>query len=156
MMNAEIFLLVVISFFFFDIYFHHNKKAISRFHFILVGFALLEVIWGYCQLYVYIPELQTDFRLRGSFNSAYAYAVFLATIAPIALYWTITLYKGLIKKLSTPSYSEQSRSETIDEIMLFLLSALGLIGIVSILPSRGNGLHGSPPLAGVGLSCTSN
>ncbi|WP_018338686.1 tetratricopeptide repeat protein [Butyricimonas synergistica] len=151
MMNAEIFLLVVISFFFFDIYFHHNIKAINKFHFILVGFALLEVIWGYCQLYVYIPELQTDFRLRGSFNSAYAYALFLATVAPIALYWTITLYQGLIQKLATPSYSEQSRSETIDEIMLFLLSALGLIGIATILPFTGKWIAWFTAACGCGL-----
>lgn len=151
MMNAEVFLLLVISYFFFDIYFHYNKKSVKVFHFVLITFALLEVIWGYCQLYVYTPEIQKDFRLTGSFNSKYAYAIYLAAIAPIALYWTITLYQGLIAKLSTPTYSEQTRSEAIDDIMLFLLSALGLVGIISMLPFTGKAIAWFSAICGCGL-----
>lgn len=151
MMNAEVFLLLIISYFFFDIYFLYNKKSVKVFHFVLVAFALLEVIWGYCQLYVYTPEIQKDFRLTGSFNSRYAYAIYLAAIAPIALYWTITLYQGLIAKLSTPTYSEQTRSEAIDDIMLLLLSALGLVGIVSMLPFTGKTIAWFTAICGCGL-----
>lgn len=57
MMNTKIFLLVIISFFFFDIFFHHYKKATKIFQFVLIAFALLEVIWGYCQLYAHIPDM---------------------------------------------------------------------------------------------------
>ena len=45
MMNAEVFLLIVISYFFFDIYFSYNKKSIKTFQFVLIALALFEVIW---------------------------------------------------------------------------------------------------------------
>ena len=140
MMNAEVFLLIVISYFFFDIYFSYNKKSIKTCQFVLIALALFEVIWGYCQLYAYIPEMQTKFQLSGSFDTRYAYAVYLASITPIALYWTITLYQRLSAKFSTPSYTEQAKPEIIDEIMLFVLSALSLLGILSIMPFTGEAI----------------
>ena len=140
MMNAKIFLLVIISFFFFDIFFHHYKKATKVFQFVLIAFALLEVIWGYCQLYAYIPDMQKDFTLTGSLPHTNSYAMFLAITLPIALYWTITLFQKLkygYSRLLTGTDEEHVRLEIVDDILLFLLSALGLIGILSILPFTG-------------------
>ena len=140
MMNAKIFLLVIISFFFFDIFFHHYKKATKVFQFVLIAFALLEVIWGYCQLYAYIPDMQKDFTLTGSLPHTNSYAMFLAITLPIALYWTITLFQKLkygYSRLLTGTDEEHVRLEIVDDILLFLLSALGLIGILSILPLTG-------------------
>lgn len=140
MMNAKIFLLVIISFFFFDIFFHHYKKATKVFQFVLIAFALLEVIWGYCQLYAYIPDMQKDFTLSGSLPHTNSYAMFLAITLPIALYWTITLFQKLkygYSRLLTEADEEHVRLEIVDNILLFLLSALGLIGILSILPFTG-------------------
>lgn len=137
MMNAKIFLLLVISFFFFDIFFNHYKNAAKAFHFVIIALALLEVIWGYFQLYAYIPDSQKEFKLTGSIYSPYAYAILLAVTLPIALYWTITLYKKLttrITQYNLEESAEHTKVETIDEILLFLLSAFGLIGILSILP----------------------
>ena len=135
MMNAKIFLLVIISFFFFDTFFHHYKKATKVFQFVLIAFALLEVIWGYCQLYAYIPDMQKDFTLSGSLPHTNSYAMFLAITLPIALYWTITLFQKLkygYSRLLTEADEEHVRLEIVDDILLFLLSALGLIGILSI------------------------
>ena len=140
MMNAKIFLLVIISFFFFDTFFHHYKKATKVFQFVLIAFALLEVIWGYCQLYAYIPDMQKDFTLSGSLPHTNSYAMFLAITLPIALYWTITLFQKLkygYSRLLTEADEEHVRLEIVDDILLFLLSALGLIGILSILPFTG-------------------
>lgn len=140
MMNAKIFLLVIISFFFFDTFFHHYKKATKIFQFVLIAFALLEVIWGYCQLYAYIPDMQKDFTLSGSLPHTNSYAMFLAITLPIALYWTITLFQKLkygYSRLLTEADEEHVRLEIVDDILLFLLSALGLIGILSILPFTG-------------------
>ena len=140
MMNAKIFLLVIISFFFFDTFFHHYKKATKVFQFVLIAFALLEVIWGYCQLYAYIPDMQKDFTLTGSLPHTNSYAMFLAITLPIALYWTITLFQKLkygYSRLLTEADEEHVRLEIVDDILLFLLSALGLIGILSILPFTG-------------------
>lgn len=140
MMNTKIFLLVIISFFFFDIFFHHYKKATKIFQFVLIAFALLEVIWGYCQLYAHIPDMQKDFTLSGSLLHTNSYAMFLAITLPIALYWTITLLQKLkygYTRLLTGTDEEHVRLEIVDDILLFLLSALGLIGILSILPFTG-------------------
>ena len=140
MMNAKIFLLVIISFFFFDIFFHHYKKATKAFQFILIAFTLLEVIWGYCQLYAYIPSLQKEFKLTGSLPDTNSYAMLLAIILPIALYWTITLFQKLKYGYFHPlsgSDEEHVKPEIVDDILLFLLSAFGMIGILSILPFTG-------------------
>ena len=137
MMNTKIFLLVIISFFFFDIFFRHYKNANKIFQFIIIAFALLEVIWGYCQLYAYIPDIQKEVNLKGSLINRSSYAMLLAITAPMALYWTITLFKKVKSQCAhffTEIEEEHVRAAIIDEILLFLLSILGLIGILSILP----------------------
>lgn len=139
MMNAEIFLLVVISFLLFDIYFQHNKKSTRTFHFLLIGLGLTETAWGFCQLYARVPGSEKDFQLLGSFYSTYAFAVFLAVIAPIALYWTLELSGKVWEIFTVPDADseELARPGAIDDFMLFLLSVFGLTGIVCMLPVAG-------------------
>ena len=159
MMNTKIFLLVIISFFFFDIFFHHYKKATKIFQFVLIAFALLEVIWGYCQLYAHIPDMQKDFTLSGSLLHTNSYAMFLAITLPIALYWTITLLQKLkygYTRLLTGTDEEHVRLEIVDDILLFLLSALGLTGFYPYYRLRESHPHGlSQDVAGY-LFCTLN
>lgn len=141
MTNARVILLVVISYFFFHILFQYNQKFIKIFHFTLIAFALVEVIWGYMQLYGHIPDAQSEFRPIGSLNSKYAYAIFLGIMAPMALYWTITLFKKLKIKFNTPSSEEdceREQSEIINEMLLFCLSFFSFGGIISILPITSN------------------
>ncbi|MCR9013343.1 O-antigen ligase family protein [Gabonibacter chumensis] len=136
-MKTGTLLLVITSYFYFLAFFQLNKTTDITFHFMLIALAFIEVIWGYCQLYAYLPSQNSRFGLTGSFNNPGPYAAFLAIIMPFSLYWTIRL----IQKLRTivRQKGRKGRTEADNEIativLLLFLSGSTLIGTITILPA---------------------
>lgn len=75
-MKTGTLLLVITSYFYFLALFQLNKTTDITFHFTLIALAFIEVIWGYCQLYAYLPSQNSRFGLTGSFDNPGPYAAF--------------------------------------------------------------------------------
>lgn len=136
-LRIGIVLMVIVSYFYFQLFLQLNKHFFTGFQFVLIGIALIEVIWGYFQHYAFLPSLHDNFFITGSLQNPGPYSIFLSIVSPIALYWTIQLTKNLDRLLhrSNPYCRNfEPTTETINTILLLLLSGITLFGIVSILP----------------------
>ncbi|WP_294142153.1 O-antigen ligase family protein [uncultured Sanguibacteroides sp.] len=136
-MKTGTLLLVITSYFYFLAFFQLNKTADITFHFMLIALAFIEVIWGYCQLYSYLPSQNSRFSITGSFNNPGPYAAFLAIVIPFSLYWTIRLAQKLITIVQQKgrTVTAEADNEIATIALLLFLSGSTLIGIITILPA---------------------
>ena len=98
------------------------NQNILCFFIIITGF--VEIIWGFLQLYDFVPSLHSQFKITGSFFNPGPYSGYLAVVFPLSLYYWIRLKKD----------AENSNRKYISGIMKWM-SAIVCISTILILPA---------------------
>ncbi|MDR2147017.1 MAG: O-antigen ligase family protein, partial [Tannerella sp.] len=98
----------------------------------LVLWGLFEAILGLMQLYGYMPSRHGLFRLTGTFFNPGPYAGFLAVVAPLALYYLISIRKtmGYTENTGNVNWMKKFYVPGIQ-----IVCAITLVAIVLVLPA---------------------